>query len=153
MSEDAIEMNSSPILAPLRWLASITNALPDWLMPLLQRIAISVVFWLSARTKVEGFSLKDSTFFLFEHEYALPVIPSNWAAYAATISEHLFPILLILGLFTRFSALALLIMTLVIQFFVYPGAWALHLTWIAVLVPLVARGGGALSLDRLFKIA
>ena len=101
---------------------------------------------------VEGFALKDSTFFLFEHEYALPIIPFNWAAYAATIAEHLFPVLLVLGLFTRLSATALLIMTLVIQFFVYPGAWALHLTWIAVLIPLVARGGGAFSLDRMFKI-
>lgn len=152
MSEDTTEVNVSPVLAPFHWLASITNSLPDWLMPLIQRIAISSVFLLSARTKVEGFSLKDSTFFLFEHEYALPIIPSVWAAYAATIAEHLFPILLILGLFTRFSALALLTITLVIQFLVYPGAWALHLTWIAVLVPLVARGGGALSLDRLFKI-
>ncbi len=152
MSEDVVEMNSSPMFAPFRWLASITNALPDWVMPLLQRIAISAVFWLSARTKVEGFALKDSTFFLFEHEYALPIIPFNWAAYAATIAEHLFPVLLVLGLFTRLSATALLIMTLVIQFFVYPGAWALHLTWIAVLIPLVARGGGAFSLDRMFKI-
>jgi uncharacterized membrane protein YphA (DoxX/SURF4 family) len=90
--------------------------------------------------------------FLFEHEYALPIIPSTWAAYAATTAEHLFPALLVLGLFTRLSATALLIMTLVIQFLVYPSAWALRLTWIAVLVPLVARGGGALSLDRLFKI-
>ncbi|QLC26839.1 DoxX family protein [Parasphingopyxis algicola] len=126
--------------------------LPDGLMPLLQRLAISGVFWLSARTKVEGLSIKDSTFLLFEHEYALPIVPSDFAAVVATIAEHLFPILLVLGLFTRLSATALLIMTLVIQFLVYPGAWALHLTWIAILVPLIARGGGALSLDRLLKI-
>ena len=60
---------------------------------------------------------------LHRAEYALPLIPPVAAAYAATISEHLFPVLLVLGLFTRASALALLGMTLVIQVFVYPDAW------------------------------
>lgn len=152
MTAETAATTSSPLLAPFRWLAAMGEKLPDWLMPLLQRLAISGVFWLSARTKVEGFSIKDSTYFLFENEYALPIIPSDFAAVVATIAEHLFPILLVLGLFTRLSATALLIMTLVIQFLVYPGAWALHLSWIAVLVPLIARGGGALSLDRLLRI-
>lgn len=152
MTQETPAGSPSPLFAPFRWLAAIGKRFPDWLMPLLQRFAISGVFWLSARTKVDGFSIKDSTFFLFANDYNLPIIPSAWAAYAATIAEHLFPILLILGLFTRLSATALLIMTLTIQFLVYPGAWALHLTWIAILVPLIARGGGALSLDRLFKI-
>lgn len=152
MTQETLAASPSPLFAPFRWLAAIGEKFPDWLMPLLQRFAISGVFWLSARTKVDGFSIEDSTFFLFANDYNLPIIPSTWAAYAATIAEHLFPILLILGLFTRLSATALLIMTLTIQFLVYPGAWALHLTWIAILVPLIARGGGALSLDRLFKI-
>jgi len=138
---------------PFIWLEHfITKVIPGWVVLLILRFAIAPVFWFSGRTKVDGFSIKDSTFLLFEREYALPLIPSNIAAYMATFAEHLFPVLLVLGLFTRLSAMALLMMTLVIQFFVYPEAWPIHLTWIAILVPIIANGGGRLSLDRLFKI-
>ena len=68
------------------------------------------------------------------------------------IREHLFPILLMLGLFTRPAALALLGMTLVIEIFVYPEAWPTHLSWAGLLLPLIAQGAGAWSLDRLFRI-
>lgn len=71
------------------------------------------------------------------------------AAYAATVSEHLFPVLILLGFATRFSALALLGMTLTIQFFVYPDAYPTHGTWIAILLYLMARGPGTLSIDHL----
>ena len=111
-----------------------------------------MVFWTSARTKVEGFlTLKPSTFFLFEYEYALPLIPHNIAAYMATYAEHFFPILIVLGFATRFGAAALLVMTLVIQIFVYPGAWALHLLWASILIYLMARGAGVVSIDHLIK--
>jgi putative oxidoreductase len=82
----------------------------------------------------------------------LPFIAPVPAAYAATISEHLFPILLVLGLFTRVAAGALLVMTSVIEIFVYPDAWPTHLSWAGLLLPLIALGGGKLSLDRLFRI-
>jgi putative oxidoreductase len=108
------------------------------------------VFFLSGRTKVEGlFTITDSTYELFRFEYALPVIPPEIAAVMATVSEHAFSLLLIAGLFTRFSALALLGMTLVIQTFVYPDAWSTHLSWAGLLLPLIALGGGKWSLDRL----
>jgi putative oxidoreductase len=98
---------------------------------------------------VEGlFTIKAATYQLFEYEYALPLIPPEAAARMATVSEHLFPLLLVLGLCTRLSALALLGMTAVIQLFVYPSAWPTHLSWAALLLPLVARGAGAISLDR-----
>jgi putative oxidoreductase len=74
------------------------------------------------------------------------------AAYAATTAEHLFPILLALGLCTRVSAGGLLVMTSVIEIFVYPDAWPTHLSWAGLLLPLIAFGGGKLSLDRLLKI-
>jgi putative oxidoreductase len=74
------------------------------------------------------------------------------AAYAATTAEHLLPILLMLGLFTRVSAAGLLVMTAVIEIFVYPDAWPTHLSWAGLLLPLIALGGGKLSLDRSFKI-
>ncbi len=126
---------------------------PDWLLPLLQRFGIAAIFFQSGRTKVEGvFTLTDSTFMLFETEYALPFLDPNAAAYLAAAAEHIFPILLVLGLFTRLSALALFIMTLVIQVFVYPDAWPTHLGWAALLIPLIGRGGGRLSLDRRLRI-
>lgn len=97
--------------------------LPDALLLLIARLGIAAVFFLSGRTKVEGLlTLTDSTYALFESEYALPLIPPNVAAVAATWSEHLFPVLLVLGLGTRISALALLVMTATIQIFVYPDA-------------------------------
>ena len=126
---------------------------PAWLVGLAARTGVAAVFFLSGRTKVEGvLTVSDSAYYLFAEEYKLPFIPSDIAAHLATWSEHLFPTLLVLGLMTRFSALALLGMTLVIQIFVYPGAWSTHLVWAALLLYLIRYGAGAASLDRLLKI-
>lgn len=126
--------------------------LPDALLLLVARLGIAGVFFLSGRTKVEGLlTITDATYELFRSEYALPLIPPEVAAAAATWSEHLFPLLLVLGLGTRLAALVLLGMTLVIQIFVYPDAWPTHLSWAAILLPLVARGGGAWSADALLR--
>jgi len=126
--------------------------LPDDLLLIVARWGIASVFFLSGRTKVEGIlTIKSSTYDLFASEYALPLIPSEWAARLATGAEHLFPVLLVLGLFTRTSALALLGMTTVIEIFVYPDAWPTHLSWAGLLLPLVARGGGKWSLDHALR--
>ncbi|HWI87988.1 MAG TPA: DoxX family protein [Sphingomicrobium sp.] len=140
--------------SPFRLLARLAERVtPSWLLPLVQRLGIAAVFFQSGRTKVEGlFTLTDSTFYLFQTEYRLPFIAPIPAAYIAATSEHVFPILLVLGLFTRVSALALFIMTLTIEIFVYPDAWPTHLSWAAILLPLIARGGGRFSLDRLLRI-
>jgi putative oxidoreductase len=139
--------------APFDLLASTASALPASALLLVQRVGIAAVFLISGRTKVDGLiTVNDSAFELFRYEYALPLIPPEIAAYAATYSEHLFPLLLILGLFTRFAAAGLLAMTLVIQLFVYPDAWPTHLGWAGLLLPLIALGGGKLSLDRALKI-
>lgn len=114
------------------------------------RVFPAAVFWQSGRTKVDGLSIKDSTWFLFEHEYALPLIPPGAAAVLATAAEHLLPVLLALGLFARLAALGLLAMTAVIQVFVYPDAWMTHGLWAAPLLAVVARGPGSWSLDRAF---
>lgn len=127
----------------------IMSAVPEWILALGARIAVGMVFWTSARLKVDGFALKDSTYFLFEHEYALPLIPSDWAAVLGTVGEHLFPLMLFVGLGARFGALGLLVMTAVIQTFVYPGAWALHLLWATALLYIIIRGPGLLSIDHL----
>lgn len=121
------------------------------LMLLFTRIVLAGIFWRSARTKVEEgswFSISDTTYYLFAEEYSAVPLPSDFAAVMATISEHAFPVLLVLGLFTRFSALALLGMTMVIQIFVYPEAWwSVHSLWVALALILITRGGGWLSLD------
>jgi putative oxidoreductase len=123
------------------------------LLLLIARLGIAAVFFESGRTKVEGWlTLKDSTYDLFRTEYALPFLPPDVAAHLAAWSEHLFPILLVLGLLTRPAAAALLVMTAVIEIFVYPDAWPTHLSWAGLLLPLMARGGGAWSLDRLLGV-
>ena len=120
---------------------------------LLTRIALAGVFWRSGQSKlVEGSwsEISPSTFFLFETEYGGVPLPPAFAAVMATIAEHVFPILLVLGLGTRLAALALLGMTMVIQIFVYPEAWwSVHLLWVAMAAILISRGAGMFSLDAL----
>ena len=124
-----------------------------WDIPALAlRVFPAVVFWLSGRSKVEGWQIKDSTWFLFEQEYKLPLIPSDWATVLATLAEHALPVALVLGLATRLSALALLGMTAVIQIFVYPEAWTTHGLWAACFLALIAQGPGRLSLDHLLRL-
>ncbi|WP_159731758.1 DoxX family protein [Methylosinus sp. Ce-a6] len=119
------------------------------LLLLLQRVAIAAVFFLSGRTKVDGWlTVSDSALELFRSEYRLPLIAPEMAVYLAVAAEHLFPALLVLGLLTRLSAAALLAMTLIIQIFVYPDGWPTHLSWSSILLPLVLYGAGAFSLDR-----
>ena len=123
------------------------------LIALAARLGIAAVFWQSGRTKVDGWlTVNDSAIELFRTEYQLPLLPPELAAHLAAYAEHLFPLLLVLGLCTRLSALALLGMTLVIQVFVYPQAWPTHLVWATVLLYLAGRGAGGLSLDRWLRI-
>lgn len=122
----------------------------DSALLLLDRLAIAPIFFLSGRTKVEGlFTITDSTFELFRTDYALPLVPPVLAAWMATIAEHLFSAMLVLGLGTRIAALALLAMTATIEIFVYPDAWPTHLSWVGLLIPLVLKGAGQYSLDAL----
>jgi putative oxidoreductase len=130
-------------------LNSYANRIPADLVALALRVFPAMVFLQSGQTKVEGFAIKDSTWFLFENEYALPLIPSDVAAVLATAAEHLLPALMIVGLLTRFSALGLLTMTAVIQIFVYPSAWVTHGLWASALLALIAYGPGRWSLDHL----
>ena len=132
---------------------ALTRLIPHDLLAIAGRLSIAAIFFLSGRTKVEGFlHITDGTYELFRSEYKLPLVPPELAAHLATYAEHLFPLLLVLGLYTRLSALALLGMTLTIQLFVYPDAWPTHLSWAAILLYLAGRGAGTLSLDRLLKI-
>ncbi|KEO61322.1 DoxX family protein [Thioclava indica] len=130
----------------------VGGRIPDSVVLLAARIFPAVIFWKSGRTKVDGLSIKDATYTLFEHVYALPVIPPHIAAVAATFAEHLMPILLVLGLFTRASALALLMMTLVIQTFVFPDAWLTHGLWAICFILVIKKGPGVFSLDHFLRL-
>jgi putative oxidoreductase len=146
--------------ATASWIArprACWNACAEWLerwlghelLALVSRVAMAAMFLQSGRTKVTGLlTVGDGTYALFREEYRIPLLPPELAAHLATYAEHLFPLLLLLGLATRLSALALLGMTGVIQVFVYPDAWPTHLSWAGLLLYLAARGGGRLSLDR-----
>jgi putative oxidoreductase len=132
---------------------ALLERIPGALLLLVARLGVAVVFFTSGRTKVDGvLHIKDSTYTLFETDYKLPFVSPHIAAHAAAYSEHFFPLLLALGLFTRVGALGLLGMTTVIEVFVYPDAWPTHLSWAGLLLPILARGGGAWSLDRLLGI-
>ena len=131
----------------------LQHLISDSFLYLVARLGIASIFFLSGRTKVEGIlTITPSTYELFQTEYVLPLVPPHVAAHLATYSEHAFPILLVLGLFTRLSALALLGMTTVIEVFVYPEAWPTHLSWAGLLLLLIGRGAGAWSLDRVLRI-
>lgn len=128
---------------------TLTRLVAHDALALITRIGVAAIFLLSGRTKVDGLlTVNDSAVTLFREEYRLPLLPPELAAHLATYAEHLFPLLLIVGLFTRYSALALLGMTAVIQFFVYPDAWPTHLSWAALLLYLTGRGPGRASIDH-----
>ncbi len=136
--------------------------IPHSFIALLGRFSISAVFWLSGQTKVTGLDidivhgvfklgwpkLSSSAVALFENEYKLPLIPPETAAMMAATAEHVFPVMLLFGLGTRIAALALLVMTAVIEIFVYPDAYPVHGVWATVLIYLIAHGAGVISLDH-----
>ncbi|MDP2358943.1 MAG: DoxX family protein [Beijerinckiaceae bacterium] len=152
-----------PFMRALGLLDRVFAHIPQDLLAALARFSIAAVFWKSGQTKVDNFSIDiidgrfsvgvprfaEATIDLFKEEYRLPILPPELAAFAATVAEHVFPVLILLGLATRLSAFALLIMTLVIQIFVYPGAYALHGVWAVCLLYLMREGAGRASLDYL----
>jgi putative oxidoreductase len=135
--------------------AWLSSKLPETVALLFVRVVLARIFWSSGRSKVEEDSLltvSENALYQFADDpfNKVPLLPSEVAAHLTTYCEHFFPVLLVLGLFTRFSALALLCMTLVIQIFVFPGAWwPVHSLWVALALVLITRGGVALSVDAL----
>jgi putative oxidoreductase len=125
---------------------------PWWINGLLCRCGVAAVFWRSGQTKVHDFfEIDPSTYDLFRDEYRVPLLPPALAAVLATVSEHLFSALLVIGLASRLSSTALFGMTLVIEFFVYPESWPDHLLWSSALIYVILRGPGVLSLDHLIR--
>jgi putative oxidoreductase len=128
---------------------SALDRIPYWLIALCARLFPAALFWQSGQTKVEGLHLRPSVIALFASEYQLPIIDPTIAAYLSAFAEYVFPPLLVLGLATRFAALALLVMTAVIEIFVYPAAWPTHGVWATCFLLVIARGPGGASLDYL----
>lgn len=125
----------------IRWLDSV----PYSVLAIPLRFAVATVFWNSAMTKLANWETAIS---LFTEEYKVPLLPPELAAYMAATIELTTPVLLVLGLATRPAALVLLGMTTVIEVFVYPQAWPTHIQWAAMLLVLLCRGPGTLSLDH-----
>ena len=123
------------------WLESV----PYWVLALPLRFGVAWIFWNAAQVKLINWQ---RTIELFTEEYRVPLLPPEFAASMALSIELTAPILLVLGLLTRVAVLVLLGMTAVIQTFVYPDAWPTHLQWSAMMLVLLCRGAGAVSVDH-----
>lgn len=136
-----------------RTVALASSRLPEGVALLMTRVALGGVFWRSGRSKIapdSWFTISDGTRYLFETDYSGVPLPPNLSVVMATTAEHVLPLLLLLGLGTRFAALGLLGMTMTIQFFVFPEAWwPVHSLWTALCLVLMVRGGGLFSADAL----
>lgn len=161
MNDSAIRTPAATVAPPSA--ASGTGPLSRWnraadalsalvghtLLALCARLALAAIFFQSGRTKVEGvLTVTEGAVTLFREEYKVPLLPPELGAHLAAYAEHLLPLLLVLGLCTRLSALGLLAMTAVIQVFVYPDAWPTHLAWATLALYLAGRGAGRASLDH-----
>ena len=159
-------------------LSASLASIPYALVGLFVRIVVAYPFLMFGQDKVDGdnmlpeavikpahdllgldlaykapLAVAQKTFDLFANDYKLPIIPPGAAAYVATFAEIVFPVLLLFGLMTRISALALFIAVLVMQFLVFPGHWwTEHAYWLALLLVLMSRGPGAISLDSFFGL-
>jgi putative oxidoreductase len=135
---------AGPIGRLIGWLECLPIAIPE----IFFRLGISLAFWRSGQTKIQSW---ETTLAMFSEEYKVPLLPPELAAYVATSVELSAPVLLLIGLATRLGAGAMLGMTLVIQFFVYPQSYPTHLLWAGPLLYLVMRGPGVLSIDHLIR--
>ena len=135
-----------PLLAAIDKTIALLERVPYTLLALPLRVGAAAVFWNSAMAKLANW---DTTIELFTDEYKVPLLPPEFAANLALSIELTTPVLLVLGLLTRAAALVLLGMTTVIEVFVYPLAWPTHLQWAAMLLMLLCRGAGKISLDHI----
>jgi putative oxidoreductase len=127
---------------------------------LVLRIALAVPFWRSGILKWSGFlQLNDTAVLLFSEEFKLHLpggpysfpVPEVMAFMSGSV-EILAPIFLVLGLATRFTALALLVMTCIVELTV-PDGWPVHITWGAMALGIMAWGPGRFSVDHAIRKA
>lgn len=134
------------IITAYKSVIGVADHIPLSLVQLAARLAIAKVFWASAQTKLASWQVTQQ---LFAYEYQVPILPPDVAAVLATAAELGGAVLIFFGLFTRLGALALLGVVAVIQLFVFPGHWGEHLLWASLLLLLLARGAGVVSLDHI----
>ena len=140
--------DNNKLVAMISTIVGWFDRIPYWLIALTARVALAQVFWSSAQAHLANW---DTTLYMFENTYQVPVLPPDLAAYVAVTMEVVTPPLLVLGLATRFASLVLFGMTLVIEIFVFPQAWPTHIQWAAMLLVLMGRGSGSLSLDAFIQ--
>jgi putative oxidoreductase len=144
--------SANPLVSLLDSVNGLLSAIPLSILSILARLSLAVVFWRSARTKVADgtlLTLSDNAVWLFREEYKLPLLPPELAAHMALLAEHALPALLLIGLASRLAALGLLVMTLVIQLFVYPDAYPVHGPWAVCALVVMVHGAGVFSVDHL----
>ena len=137
------------LTAPFRWCLDRMKAIPDGLTLTLARLVMAAVFWQLGRAGSDGVWVSQDTMFTYEFDYQLPLVNPYVAAFVVTLAEQVLAILLALGLGTRFAAAGLLLLTVLIQIYIAPSVPLLHALWAALLLILMAKGGGPLSLDRM----
>ncbi len=130
------------LLQVRQWL----EAVPYWFLALPLRFGVAWIFWNAGQVKLINWQ---RTIDMFTDAYQVPLLSPELAASMALSVELACPVLLVLGLLTRFGVVVLLGMTAVIQIFVYPEAWPTHLQWTAMMLVLLCRGAGKVSIDHL----
>jgi len=146
---DATLTSTRATSAPVRLFLQVRawlEAVPYSVLAVPLRLGVAWIFWSSAQVKLINW---ERTIQFFTDEYRVPILPPEIAASMALAIEITCPILLVLGLFTRFAVIVLMAITAVIQIFVYPEAWPTHLQWFAMMLVLLCRGAGTLSADHL----
>jgi putative oxidoreductase len=145
MAENVMRMQDSRMRERIAALLLRLERFPLSLLQFIFRFSIGAVFWHAGLTKIASWQ---TTVVLFRDEYKVPLLPPELAAYLATVVELTCPVLLVLGLATRLATLPMLAQTFVIAVFVYPEDWIEHLTWAAMLLFILTRGPGLISLDH-----
>ena len=146
MTPTATLHSSMTLAARAEGVIDVLARFPAAVLQFLPRFSIASVFWHSGMTKIASW---DTTIALFRDEYGVPILPPELAASLAATVELTCPVLLVLGLATRLATLPMIGMTFVIEVFVYPEQWIEHLMWASILVLILTRGPGVLSLDHL----
>jgi putative oxidoreductase len=124
---------------------NVLDRFPLSVLQLMLRVAIAAVFWSSGLTKIASWQ---TTIALFRDEYMVPLLPPEIAAVMSATFELSCSALIVVGLATRLATLPLLGMTFVIEVFVYPEYWTMHLMWTSILLFLLTKGPGVLSVDH-----
>jgi putative oxidoreductase len=143
--------NQSSIVRVTLSAVRFADRIPAAIVGFVIRIGVAEVFWRSGQTKVDGWRVTETAVQLFRDEYRLPILSPEVASTLAAAQEHLFSALLVVGFASRLSAMGLLVMTAVIEVFVYPENWPDHLLWSGCLLYVIARGPGGFSFDALIR--